>query len=1247
MGFLNDQIANLTVICNYLKSDLIKKQRAFKIGLISIFLVVFFLTMIENVISLSPLIFFRLVEETVSEADMIFIPKISSGYVQSSNNRFNRFIINKQNNTYEQFNFRMLDFDFIREKLQNISFLKGVTPRWMFMGNSTSYKNNTGNWALSNLILLDSDLENKIGMGRENIVKKLYLNECYVSKSLYKSLKLDEKNTKVNLVIKFSSLLKALRQVNIGQAFYYAFGRRNDNEDEEKVEEDINEPTIDDEVEDEYSDMGTYVRKIILSALEKFGISESINIKKSDIKNFISNYLKINTSEINITELKDFSIKKEYLDNPLIQSIPYFKNITDQIFSEEPNLINSILKYDKEKGIVKINEKIIDILNEFDSDDDDQEIEIPLNITNFLEKFNDTELDNIATIELDLNVVDIVKKDGKWPSASGNVIALDSNYFNSYLLSNLLRGFDIIAEKINNDMISRYLKQTIVSAVKNFNINKYALTVNAILKEKYEVYKLSPQQMRYKLTEQTKEILETLGNDFPVSINIPIVNSMVNVEMGMVFLENIFMIIMGFLWMLSVILVYTLMLGNVDERTYEFGMLRSLGFKKRNLIIMILLQGLIFAIPGLIFGLVTAYICNNYIGFLLNWHASIVIPYFLNTNTILFGVSIGISIPLISSYFPIKKCLDSNLKETLTLFNKSTGDLVVSMIKLENLGISPSALTSSLVLLIIGFSTYYLAPLSYILLKPGLFILIMMLILLTMLLGMIILVQLLVPSLEKLILEVIMIFAYKDRNIKMIVLKNLEGHQKRNKKVSLMFMIALGFIIFAGCTLNLIVAFIQTLSKSTLGGDIAVLYTNTKEDISLNEKIVDSFLKKVTNDNDNPIQNYSLYSFPLSTIIGYKSSTSAINGNPKITRDLYAIDESYVASGYSDLYQVTEFDDKLNYSIIEGKPDLISMLYKNPNIGKILNNKNDEINFPSDPNYEKYKLKDFQFNVIASDGLKYLMAIDVNNPAKIIINGRYKQNIPARIVGLSSKLPGSPSYSSYIALSRNAPFYTSFTQFKEFIQREIELNPKLKKRLDNSKSIKKTLDGIRKQGLYIKFKKNAKQADKERVYYELKNLLADDAAGTSFLDEIIQSSEEIKDIMEIIFLILGIIALILSFFLIWTSFYSNIKDNICEYGIIRSIGVNVKQSTRIYMYEAACIICSSVVTGTFIGVVISVTLILQFDMFAELPFVFNFPYKLYFSLVSFGVFIGMLGSYYPTYEVNHMSLIKIMKGYTE
>ena len=65
---------NLVVIFNYLKSDLIKKQRAFKIGLISIYLVVFFITMLMNAISISSSIFIRLSEDQAGEADFIFLP---------------------------------------------------------------------------------------------------------------------------------------------------------------------------------------------------------------------------------------------------------------------------------------------------------------------------------------------------------------------------------------------------------------------------------------------------------------------------------------------------------------------------------------------------------------------------------------------------------------------------------------------------------------------------------------------------------------------------------------------------------------------------------------------------------------------------------------------------------------------------------------------------------------------------------------------------------------------------------------------------------------------------------------------------------------------------------------------------------------------------------------------------------------------------------------------------------------------
>jgi ABC-type antimicrobial peptide transport system permease subunit len=124
------------------------------------------------------------------------------------------------------------------------------------------------------------------------------------------------------------------------------------------------------------------------------------------------------------------------------------------------------------------------------------------------------------------------------------------------------------------------------------------------------------------------------------------------------------------------------MLGNVDERTYEFGMLRSLGFKKNNLIFLIILQGIIFAIPGTVLGLITSYISNNFIAFLFNWYSTLVMPFFLSSSNIIFGIGVGLSIPLISSYLPIKKCLDYNLRGTLAIFNKKIGDVVVSMIKL-------------------------------------------------------------------------------------------------------------------------------------------------------------------------------------------------------------------------------------------------------------------------------------------------------------------------------------------------------------------------------------------------------------------------------------------------------------------------------------------------------------------------------------------------------------------------------------
>ena len=1264
MNLIKQYFSNFIVIINYLKSDLIKKQRTFRIGLISIYLVIFFLSILLYAISLFPNIFIRICEEQVGESDFIFLPLLLKSDMLEKKSNFEKKIFFKEEEKSDYLNLKLLDFDDVNKKLQNVSFLKGISPRWMLRGNATHKNVNKTNWAISNLIILDSDLENKMGMGRKLNLPSLFLNECYVSSSLLKSLKADLNSFNDSLIsidVKLSALLNALsnNEVNNLITNYKNQMQNQVNYYEERFKEDENDDFEEEEIkvdddENEFNFEGGFLRNFINDKIIELNL-DNIVINSEIIKNYLNTFF--NIDEINIENIDNFTISGKLLRSDLLKNIPIIKEINDVVINGDPikkyfSLVGLIFDYNKTGDFIYFTNNAKEIIKKFKNNLLNN-FNFSLNLSEILNKFSDDELDNIFSFQINLTIVDKVKSDeGKWPSSSGNVVAIDSKFINNYLNVNMQRILNIIFNKMNNNNL--FYQNLILSHSKNFismfNINKYCLTINAIIQNKFELYKLSKNEMRRKISSLTEKIIKVLGVKYPIQITTPIFTVMEQLEMGKVFLDNIFLAIVFFLWMLCVLLIYSLMLGNVDERTYEFGMLRSLGFKKDNLIILIIIQGFLFAIPGIFLGLISAYCVNHFIAFLFNIYSGLLTPFFLTARIFWFGVFIGISIPLFSSYFPIKKTLNANLKETLTIFNKKIGDLIVEMVKLENLGISPSAFVVSLILIVMGFSTFYLAPLSFILMNPSLFVFIMIMILLTMLFGLIILVQIFVPDLELLILNIFFWFVRFDRNLHFIVVKNLEGHKRRNKKVSIMFMIALGSIIFSGCTLNLFIKFAQNLSKSAMGGDVMIWYLDSRKE-TLNEQLFENYLKETKEKFPNLISNYTFVSFPFSSLTGYATDFSSLNGFPSFPREIYAIDKNYLFSSYNELYQVSEYDKKLNFSFVNKKIDLVSMLYKNPFVQKILK-KNSSINYPFDTksiNNENVKnLNNFQFNVICAEGIRNTLAVSTIHHGMLQIKANYLQKIPVKIVGMSKKFPGTLTYSSYNSLSFFSSLFTSFEQMKSFINIERKINFDLDKRLNNNNNLNvKTLDGIRKQGLYLKFNEKAPENLREMVFFEIKNLLENDNALSQILDDIIKTSEKIRKIMEIIFLILGLIALILSFFLIWTSFYSNIKENICEYGIMRSMGITIAQSTRIYLYEAASILLASIVAGTFIGIIISVSLILQFNMFIELPFEFNFPFRLYFILTGFGFFMGLLGSFYPIYEVNHMSLIKIMKGLSE
>ena len=68
--------------------------------------------------------------------------------------------------------------------------------------------------------------------------------------------------------------------------------------------------------------------------------------------------------------------------------------------------------------------------------------------------------------------------------------------------------------------------------------------------------------------------------------------------------------------------------------------------------------------------------------------------------------------------------------------------------------------------------------------------------------------------------------------------------------------------------------------------------------------------------------------------------------------------------------------------------------------------------------------------------------------------------------------------------------------------------------------------------------------------------------------------------------LIGLISLTITFFLLLVATTQNIKENVWEYGVLRSMGITMKEGQRVYMYEAFLVIIAAGILGITIGVVV-------------------------------------------------------------
>eukprot|EP01091_Cochliopodium_minus_P014119 TRINITY_DN4729_c1_g3_i1.p1 TRINITY_DN4729_c1_g3~~TRINITY_DN4729_c1_g3_i1.p1 ORF type:complete len:1147 (+),score=296.15 TRINITY_DN4729_c1_g3_i1:490-3441(+) len=864
---------------------------------------------------------------------------------------------------------------------------------------------------------------------------------------------------------------------------------------------------------------------------------------------------------------------------------------------------------------------------------------------------------------------------GKWPTSLGNVVVLEKKYIPETIRQMLPKNTqfvnDILDVLINSTSNTNNTDQTdMINALKLFrnmdtlvadvNMDEYAILLVIHLRDRWDIYQMSEINIKKQLIYISNKIYNRLGLGYPGTPTTPIYGALGSILYVKMFLQQIFGGTMAITVTLGSMLIYSLLLSNVQEKTYEYGMLRALGFQRNSLISLLVIQALFFTIPGISLGLLCAWLANVPVTIILNGKTNSTLGYSLSPSAILLSTFIGLVLPIVSNIAPIKNALSRTLRDSLDVYHTTPGTSV-KMIKLENLGLSPWQIVLSLLTIIAGFMVYYVVPYSFTFNNLPLFLSILTIILLGMVMGLCMISTTLQPYFERVVLQLIV--WGKDRALLNLIRKSLSGHRIRNRKTALMFTVSLGFIVFAGTSFRLQANSIQDALKANLGTDIYIAAT-AGFDKRLDEPGLRDLLNmELAKGKKSLVKSFNFATFPLDSHPKIQRTyLSNLAGQPDVSIQLYGLEESHLQTVWTQYYMISEATSQFSYSKVPGtsQADIVKSLYTDAGKEILPIEKNGiwvppvvgvspfASTTPSLDNRTLSQVYHDYYDLALSQSLNGGATLELTTPMSLSVafesfNRRVDSiDYYSKNRAFLKKLPGF-FMSSYDQFAEGSPIFISMDQYTNLMKNIDHIQDVIK---ENQKSFidYTQFETPPKQFLYIRMLDDSTSKQTEYVIDSIRNYIKDDSIIIVDVKAIVNTTQTAVNSLILFFNIVALVNSVLCFFLLWLSFDTNVRENSWEFGVLRAIGLNAKQVLRVYIYEALSIVLSALVLGTITGIVTSVTLQLQFNLFTELPFSYDFPYFLYFSVVIVSILVAVIGAYIPTNELQKGEIAIVLRG---
>ena len=142
------------------------------------------------------------------------------------------------------------------------------------------------------------------------------------------------------------------------------------------------------------------------------------------------------------------------------------------------------------------------------------------------------------------------------------------------------------------------------------------------------------------------------------------------------------------------------------------------------------------------------------------------------------------------------------------------------------------------------------------------------------------------------------------------------------------------------------------------------------------------------------------------------------------------------------------------------------------------------------------------------------------------------------------------------------------------------------------------------------------------------------------------STDSLKTAEQLVgffFLFTVIIALVICFFSLSSSMYTNIFEQRKEIGVLMALGIQKGWLRRIYFWEAIVVVLSASLVGIGIGILVAYTMTLQQQLFTQLPVPFEFPWAISLLVIILSVVFGLLASVGPLYRILKSSPVAVLR----